>query len=180
MWFAIILFILFIIYTIFFFNYHYKENKKIQEEKETLRKKGRQYNAIYQGKYYHVCGLPLAENSECILYLCNDKIVIESYGNIFKLQKDKILDINTKTSKEIQNSISNAVGGAMLLGPIGAFLTGTSTEFHRFFIIIYKNKENKEQCISFDMKDDMNKLKITNQYIKDFKSRISNKQEIDL
>ncbi len=67
--------------------------------------------------------------------------------------------MNIKTSKEVRNSISGAVGGAILLGPIGAFLGGSSTDFHRFFIIIYENKDNEEQCISFDLKDDLKYIK---------------------
>lgn len=59
----------------------------------------------------HVCGLPLGENSECKLYLSENQIVIESYGNIFKLEKNKIIDTSIKTSREVQNSISGAVGG---------------------------------------------------------------------
>lgn len=88
--------------------------------------------------------------------------------------------MNIKTSKEVQNSISGAVGGAILLGPIGAFLGGTSTEFHRFFIIIYKNKENQNKCISFDMKEDINAYKQIYNYIEKFKASITNKNEIDL
>ena len=124
--------------------------EKQQKEKE-LTKSGSKFNAIYSTEIQHICGLPLTENSKCIIHLCHNEIVIDSIGSIFKLQKNKIVDMNLKTSKEVQNSISGAVGGYILLGPIGAFLSGSSTEFHRFFIIIYKNKDNKEECISFDI-----------------------------
>ena len=88
--------------------------------------------------------------------------------------------MNIKTSKEIQNSISNAVGGYMLLGPIGAFLGGSSTELHRFFIIIYKSKDNNDICISFDMKDDLKKLKGIYGYIERQKSDIIEKKQIEI
>lgn len=139
------------------------------------------YNAEYSMELNHICGLPLAENSKCIVHLCNNNnIVIESVGNIFKLQDNRITDMNIKTSKEVKNSISGAVGGAILLGPIGAFLGGSSTDFHRFFIIIYKNKEDKEQCISFDLKDDLKIYKEIYNYIEQFKNNITEKKEIEL
>lgn len=155
----------------------YLKKKKNDEECQEGREK---FNSIFSTKIKHICGLPLAENSDCILHLCNDEIVIDGTGSIMRLQKSRILDMNIKTSKEVQNSISGAVGGAMLLGPIGAFLAGSSTEFHRFFIIIYKNKENVEQCISFDMGVDTNALKGIYDYIEEFKNNITEKEEIEL
>ncbi len=180
MWFAILCLGAIVIYLIWGVNYNVKENKKKQKEKNGIEEKGKQYNAEYFAKIKHICGLPLAENSECIIYLCNNQIVIESVGNIFKLQNDKIIDISIKTSKEVKNSISGAVGGYILLGPIGAFLNGSTTEFYRFLIIIYKNKENKEQCISFDLKDDLNVYKEISNYIEQFKNNITEKKEIEL
>lgn len=154
--------------------------KQKKENKEEIAEQGLNYNAEYSMELNHICGLPLTENSNCIVHLCNNNIVIESAGNIFKLQKKRIIDMNIKTSKEVRNSISGAVGGAILLGPIGAFLGGSSTEFHRFFIIIYKDKENKEQCISFDLKDNLKKYKEIYNYIEQFKNSITEKKEIEL
>lgn len=148
-------------------------------EKQKIGESSNIYNAIYSSKIKHICGLPLAEDSDCIIHLCQNQIVIDSTGNIFKLSADRIIDINIKTSKEIQNSISGAIGGAILFGPIGAFLGGTSSDVHRFFIIIYKNKENKDICISFDIKDNLNTLKMISSYIEKFNSNIT-KKEIDL
>ena len=101
-------------------------------------------------------------------------------SNVFKLQSNKIMDMNIKTSKEVQNSISGAVGGAILLGPIGAFIGGSSTEFHRFFIVIYTNRDNKQECISFDMKDDIESYKKICNYIENFKHSTTEKNEIEL
>ncbi len=180
MWFFILFFIAIISYLIWGINYNVKESQKKKEENNSINEKGKEYNAEYSAKIKHICGLPLSENSECIIHLCNNQIIIESIGSIFKLQRSRILDMNIKTSKEVQNSISRAVGGAILLGPIGAFIGGSSTEFHRFFIIIYKNKENKEQYISFDMKEDINALKGIYNYIQEFKNNITQKGEIEL
>ena len=154
--------------------------KQKKENEEKIIEQGITYNAEYSMELNHICGLPLAENSKCIIHLCSNNIVIESYGNIFKLQGNRIIDMNIKTSKEVKNSISGAVGGAILLGPIGAFIGGSSTDFHRFFIIIYKNKEDKEQCISFDLKDDLKLYKEIYNYIEEFKNNITKKEEIEL
>ncbi len=180
MWFGILFFGVIIIYIIWAINYNIEESQKKKKENNNINEKGKQYNANYSTKTNHICGLPLSENSECIIHLCNNEIIIEGIGNIFKLQKCRILDMNIKTSKEVQNSISGAVGGAILFGAIGAFIGGSSTEFHRFFIIIYKNKENKEQCISFDIKDNTKTLKAIYDYIEDFKNDIKEKDEIEL
>ena len=90
------------------------------------------------------------------------------------------MDMSIKTSREVQNSISGAVGGYALLGPIGAFLGGSSTTFHRFFIIIYRNKEKQDQCISFDIKEDSRAYKEINNYINSYQNNIIKKKEIEL
>lgn len=156
------------------------KNEEENDRKKKLSKEGFKYSATYTTEMKHVCGLPLTQNSQCIIHLCDNHIVIESMGNVFKVQKDKIMDMNIKTSKEIQNSISGAVGGAILLGPIGAFIGGSSVEFHRFFIIIYRDKENEEQCISFDMKEDLKTYKQVYNYIENFKKNITDRNEIEL
>lgn len=181
MWFFIILFIVCIFWMIKSIDYNVEKGKEEKQKIENIKQQGLEnYNAIYSAETNHVCGLPLAENSNCTIHLCDNQIVVESVGNIFKLQRNKIMDMNLKTSKEIQNSISGAVGGYILLGPIGAFLGGSSTEFHRFFIIIYKNKENQEQCISFDLKDDLKIYKEIYNYIEQFKDYTGEKKEIEI
>ena len=178
---AILIIIIPILLLIIYLIGHYRRNKEEEiKEKDELQESGQNYNPIYSIRTNHIFGLPLTENSSFILHLCNNKIIIDGAGKIFKLPKDKILDMNIKTSKEVQNSISGAVGGYILLGPIGAFLGGSTTEFHRFFIIIYQNKENKEECISFDIKDDIKSFKEINQYIEEFKNNIKFKKERDL
>lgn len=160
----------------------YLTSKGMQErqaQKDAMINEGKEYNASYSGKFYYVCGLPLAENSECILHFSDDRIVINCKGTIFSLNVEKILDMSIKTSDEVKNSISGAVGGAILLGPIGAFLGGSSTELHRFLIIIYKDKTDSEKCISFDMKDNLKHLRYVYRYIENYKNS-KEKQEIEL
>lgn len=180
MWFLIIFFIAIIAYLIWGVHYNINEINKKKQEKSNIKEAGNKYGAQYSTKINHICGLLLAENSECIIHLCENQIIIEGTSNIFKLNREKILDMNIKTSKEVQNSISGAVGGYILLGPIGAFIGGSTTDFHRFFIIIYQGKENEKQCISFDMKDNLEALKEINMYINIFKSDKENKKEIEL
>lgn len=180
MWFGMLFFGGVIIYLIWGITANAKDVMKQQKDRRTIEEKGEKYNAEFSTRLYHICGLPLAENSECILHFGNNEIVIEGTGEIFRLKRNKISDMNIKTSKEVQNSISGAVGGYILLGPIGAFLNGTNTEFHRFFIIIYKNKDGQEECISFDMKDNMKIYKSIYGYIENFKNNITEKKEIEL
>jgi hypothetical protein len=180
MWFMILFFGCIIAYLIWAANYNIKKSEEKHQKENDINEKGNEYNAVYSTEINHICGLPLSENSRCILHLCDNQIVVEGTGQIFKLKKDKIIDMNIKTSKEVRNSISGAVGGAILLGPIGAFLGGSSTDFHRFFIIIYENKDNEEQCISFDLKDDLKIYKEIYNYIEQFKNNITEKKEIEL
>ncbi len=181
MWFLIIFFIIVIILFMKSIDNIVLENRKEKKEKEDIIQKGiSKYDAIFSTKINHISGLSLAENSECIIYLCKDLIVVESAGNVFKLQINRILDMNIKTSKEIQNSISGAISGYMILGAVGAILNSTITDIHKFFLIIYKNKENEKQCISFDMKNNVEIFKNISNYIEAYKIGITNKKEIEL
>lgn len=127
----------------------------------------------------HVCGLPLGEKSECKIYLSDRQVIIESSSNVFKLDKDKIADTSMKTSKEIQNSISGAVGGAMLFGPIGAFVGGSNTKLQIFLIFIYESKEGCK-CISFEIESEGDRYNKARKFVEDFKNNITEKKEIEL
>lgn len=157
-----------------------KKSREKNVKKEEIRQKGLEYNALFSTEINHICGLPLVEDSKCIIHLCNEQIIIESTGKMFKLQLNKIVDMDIKNANEVKNSISGAVGGYILLGPIGAFLGGSTTDFHRFFIIIYKSKADREECISFDMKDNMKAFEEIREYIEDFKNNVTEKKEIEL
>lgn len=96
----------------------------------------------------HFYGLPLVEGSMCNLFLCDDKVVIEHGKTTFNLEKNKIIDVSTKTETEIKksytSSIGGAIGGAVLFGPIGAIIGGRTKE--------KKDKEEKQYLI-FTYKD---------------------------
>lgn len=138
-----------------------------------------EYNAYNSLIANHVCGLPLGEDSECKLYLNNDQIIIDSSSNIFKLDKNKILDMSIKTSSEIQNSLSGAIGGAMILGPIGAFIGSSNIKNQLFLIIVYKS-EQEEKHISFAVRNIGDRYEKTRAFFEDFKSRAIVKKEIEL
>lgn len=138
---------------------------------------------IYSTTLNHINGLPLAENSECVIFLCKDGIKIEGTKNIYKLKNSKILDMNIKTSEEIKNSISGATGGTMLFGTLGSFLFGSSKELHRFLLIVYESKDGEEQCISLDIGDNLKKYKEIYRYVQRYKEAqepIEQKEEIEL
>ena len=174
MWLIISICILFAIWAVW-----YQEHSKKIEDQKNCSKGEKEYNADISVIAKHVCGLPLGEKSECKLYLSDNQIIIESYGNIFKLDKKKIIDTSMKTSKETQNSISGAVGGAMLLGPIGAFIGGSSTKLQIFLIFIYNSKEGNK-CISFEIENEGDRYNKARQFVEDFKNNITEKKEIEL
>lgn len=58
-------------------------NKERQEKKNELLEKGSKYNAICSIEIRHICGLSLAENSLCVVHLCNNQIVIEGVRKCF-------------------------------------------------------------------------------------------------
>lgn len=153
------------------------EKKMMQDEIELS---GCEYNAIYSMSITHVNGLPLSEGTECVLHLGYPNIVTEGTGEIYKISTDRIVDMNIKNSKEIQNSLSGAIGGAILFGAIGAYLGATNTETHNFLLITYRNKEGNEKTVCFDIKDDLKKLKMVYDFVDEFKSNITEKKEIEL
>ena len=136
-------------------------------------------NAMASIKCNHIAGLPLTENQECIVSFCQDKIVTESNNSTFKLDLSKILDMNIKTTQEIQNSIGNAAMGYFFLGTLGATL-GTQKQINRVFMILYKNKEDVESGIAFDLGNNINNFKYTSNYIDAFNTQIRKAKEIEL
>lgn len=152
------------------------ENKKKNKEMSPYKEKN---NAILSEKCWHLTGLPLTERKECIVSLCKDKIIVETGNIIYNLPLNKIKDLNIMTSKEIQNSISNAVAGSMLFGPLGVVLMGSSTQINRIFTIIYTNKEDSNICLSFDLGDNIENFQGTQKYIESLKTKMS-KKEVEL
>lgn len=176
MWILIILIFIILIPILAMASEH-DEKKKYQKEMEPFEKK---YNAMASGRCNHIYGLHLSEGKQCIINFCPEKLVIESDGLVFNLKIIKIVDMNVKTSQEIQNSISNAAMGAFLLGPLGAALMGSKVQINRVFMIIYKDKEGEEKCMAFDLGNNINNLTYANNYIEAFNKQIRESKEVDL
>lgn len=175
MWILIVLIIIILVPILAIAN-ESDENKKYKKEMEPYEKTN---NAMASIRCNHITGLPLTENQECIVSFCQDKIVTESNNSTFKLDLSKILDMNIKTTQEIQNSIGDAAMGYFFLGTLGATL-GTQKQINRVFMILYKNKEDKESGIAFDLGNNINNLKYTSNYIEAFNTQIRKAKEVEL
>ena len=154
------------------------DNKRAYDKE--LKPYEQKNNAMASIKCNHITGLLLAESKECIVSFCSDKIVIESNNQVFKLDLSKIIDMNIKTTQEIQNSISDAAMGYFLFGTLGAAALGSVKQTSRVFIIIYKDKKDEDKCITLDLGNDLNNLKYTNNYVEAFNEQILKAKEIEL
>ncbi len=141
------------------------------------------YNAKFLITAEHIAGLPLGEQSQCKVILCEDKIIFESIRTkaTYNLSMDKILDINIKTEEEIQtsysSSIGGAIGGAVLFGPLGAMIGGRSKKKvdklnHEYLIFTYDNKENKTDYISFDVTNNLTAHKFVKYFSSNYNKNI--------
>ncbi len=83
MWFMILFFGCIIAYLIWAANYNIKKSEEKHQKENDINEKGNEYNAVYSTEINHICGLPLSENSRCILHLCDNQIVVEGTGQIF-------------------------------------------------------------------------------------------------
>lgn len=151
-----------------------KHREKKKEKQYIIQKGIENYNAIYTTNIYHMSGLPLTEHSKCIINLCEDKIVVEGSSNIFKLQKDRIVDMNIKTTEE---TINGTGGKFTQIGSKWIYSSDATIRIHSFFIIIYINKYNEQQRISFEIDEDYKKIY---NYVKNYKNSITSKNEIEL
>lgn len=118
----------------------------------------------------HLAGLPLAEGTQCFVYLCNEGIVFERNETTYKLLSGKITDIVLKTETEIQkshvSSIGAAVAGGVLFGPLGAIIGGrekekTSKVESKYLIFSY-DKDGSTDYISFDVTGVLDAYKFVN------------------
>lgn len=102
------------------------------------------------GGLEHLSGLPLAEGTPCSIRYGEDSLTIEGGGSSFTLNYSSITDLGTKTKEDVErqyvSSAGGAVAGALLFGPIGAYMGGRTKEKKRkkisnFFVITYKRNE---------------------------------------
>lgn len=72
-----------------------------------------QLNALLHTTVFHAGGLSLQPDAVCNIYLCQDKIIIESDNNIsFNLLNSKIYDIGFKTDVDVQVFYASDAGAA--------------------------------------------------------------------
>lgn len=102
----------------------------------------------------HEAGLPIPNGILCTIHYYKDNIKIEGSRATFNLSVDKIIDISVKTNTEIEtfynSSIGGAVGGALILGPLGAMIGGRKKKkeikkTENFLVITY----DKDDQINF-------------------------------
>lgn len=144
----------------------------VEQEKLKYQKTLDERNALFKCSGSHVYGLPVAEDAQIICYWCRDRVLLETSGASFNLSFDKLIDVASKTDKEIQTAITTqeqyvsstgrAVAGYMLLGPVGAAIGGRARkkqvsattiismpEIH-YMIFSYIDNE-KLKCIALEM-----------------------------
>ena len=135
---------------------------KIKKQQKTNIKRLKSQGLIQQCVANHVYGLPVAEGLFCTISFFKDYIEFISGTTHVTLSNDKITDMCIKSEAEIQqqyvSSIGGAVGGAMLLGPIGAMIGGrakkkTTKNTNSYLIITYKNKDNALDYIGLNISD---------------------------
>jgi hypothetical protein len=131
------------------------------KSKETLRlkQKKEELGAIAYARVHHVEGLPLAEKTECELFLTNDKLVIEGGGSAFNLSLSQIRAAEVKTDTEIANivqgSLAGGVVGGLVFGPVGAII-GSRAKSHEkrsysyYLVINYTNSKGEIAAMLFD------------------------------
>lgn len=144
----------------------------VEQEKLKYQKALDERNALFKCSGSHVYGLPVAEDAQIICYWCRDRVLLETSGASFNLSFDKLIDVASKTDKEIQtatttqeqyvSSTGRAVAGYMLLGPVGAAIGGRARkkqvsattiismpEIHYMIFTYIDNEELK--CIALEM-----------------------------
>ena len=113
--------------------------------------------------FYHVNGLPIAENLLCEILSYSDRIDFKAGTTNIKLPREKITDMCIKTDTEIQkqavSSVGGAIAGGVMFGPLGAIIGGraknkkvkTTTQY---LIITYTGEQGELKYIGFDIKND--------------------------
>ena len=166
--------------------------EKIQKEKYEKEKLIPGSNARIESleanlciKAKHVSGLPVAEDAEMYLYLCDDKMIFERNENRYNLEFSKLRDVTIKTDEEIQKAYVSSVGGAiagqMLFGTLGAMVGGRAkektTKTITSYLIFTYDKDGTNEFISFDVTNIPNAINFVTHFSENHSSE---KREINL
>lgn len=153
-----------------------KLSKAQKSAKKRLKKLKESNKASMMYPFRHLYGLPIAKGTLTQTMWCSDnKIVFNVDGNTFNLSLDKVTDISVISDVEIQrqavSSVGGAVGGAILMGPIGAMIGGRVKErdvrtASHYLIFTYTKDEDIEN-IGFEL--NIAELKKANEFADKFK-----------
>jgi hypothetical protein len=124
-----------------------------------LDRKKKEYGSDVSATLRLVSGLPLAEQTACLLFVTDQKLIIDAEGQTFQVDVDRIIAAQPKTDIEIQQEVTSSAGqaiaGALFFGPVGAIIGGrTKTKKHRvvtsYFIINYTSQTGEVAVIAFE------------------------------
>lgn len=141
-----------------------KEAKRIEyfETKEAKKLDKMRQKALKDstGQLTLIGGLAnLPQGAVCDVYYNQVRIKFVVSGQEFNLDASKLLDVSVMTSTQIQqqyvSSIGGAVAGAVLLGPLGAIIGGSSKKKNinnttRYLVISYISEEETKYLV-FDV-----------------------------
>lgn len=164
---SIVILLIIIISVAYFVDKKSKNRKTIHEAKKTK-------DATLFLKLPLFQGLAVPQNTLCDIFSCPTYYEFKLSNTTFKLDKNKVQDVSLKTDKEIQkyytSSVGGAIGGAVLLGPLGAMIGGRTkkkidTTVKTYLIFTYL-KDNTVQYISFDATTSLAAHKFVNEFKK--------------
>lgn len=129
--------------------------------------------------FHHVSGLPIAENMPCTIAKYPDRLEFQSGTTQINLLKEKITDMriisNTEVQKQYVSSVGGAIGGAVLLGPIGAVIGGRakvkSIEQDTNYLVITYLKDEELKYIVLDIGNNERQAEV---YVTDFNETKTN------
>ena len=108
----------------------------------------------------HVNGLPISEDTYCVIDSYSDKYEFTADGFAFNLPKDRVKDVSIKKHEEITahkvSSVAGAIGGAVLFGPLGAIIGGRAKKHEvisevNYLVFTYlKDEEIKYICFELE------------------------------
>lgn len=153
-------------------------NKQAKIEKKVKQEK----NASLFITLLHNKGLPVVQNVSTQIFSRPNEYEFCANNMTFILNKEKIIDVTMTNSVEIQknnvSSFGGTVGGAMLLGPVGAMIGGRTKEKTSNVVtsyLVFTYLDNDEiKYISFDCTNNLKAIKFVKEFEKNNKKTISN------
>lgn len=113
--------------------------------------------------FKHIYGLPIAANMVCEIFSYPDRIEFKSGTINIILQRNKITNMYIKADTKIQertvSSAGGAIAGAVMFGPMGAYIGGRpkikrTKNKTQYLIITYTGEKGESKYINFDISAD--------------------------